>query len=248
MRRRLPRRIRKARTTRRYEPDLRRHRHARRPPGRGHRTRGVRPRRRGEAGPRILLRQWRGGSAPRRRTPNAHLPRPQAARHPQHGRQGDRSARPPRSGYPHRPRRGRPGNARRRQGCGAAQDESGCSHPPYQPRPERPRRHRVSPVRRRIRSGGSPTLRAKSGLDGIVCSGSEVAAARTAWPDGFFVVPGVRPAGAAAADQKRVVTPRKALDDGASILVIGRPITDALDPERAIADIAAGLTQIEART
>ena len=81
-----------------------------------------------------------------------------------------------------------------------------------------------------------------------MCSGSEVAAAHEAWPDGFFVVPGIRPAGTDAVDQKRVVTPREALDDGASILVIGRPITDALDPGRAIADITAGLTQTEART
>ena len=54
----------------------------------------------------------------------------------------------------------------------------------------------------------------------------------SAWPDGFFVVPGVRPAGADVGDQKRVVTPRQALDDGASVLVIGRPITGAADPER----------------
>ncbi|HEU4704199.1 MAG TPA: orotidine-5'-phosphate decarboxylase, partial [Sphingomicrobium sp.] len=64
-----------------------------------------------------------------------------------------------------------------------------------------------------------------AGLDGIVCSGEEVAAARKAWPDGFFVVPGVRPAGSGAADQKRTVTPRAAIDGGASILVIGRPVT-----------------------
>jgi len=82
-----------------------------------------------------------------------------------------------------------------------------------------------------------------SGVDGIVCSGAEVAAARAAWPDGFFVVPGVRPAGADVADQKRVVTPRQALDDGASILVIGRPITDADDPERAIREMAAELSK-----
>jgi len=86
-----------------------------------------------------------------------------------------------------------------------------------------------------------------SGVDGIVCSGAEVRAARAAWPDGFFVVPGVRPEGADLADQKRVVTPRQALDDGASILVIGRPITAALDPARAIAEIAASLTTSEAR-
>jgi orotidine-5'-phosphate decarboxylase len=81
----------------------------------------------------------------------------------------------------------------------------------------------------------------QAGLDGIVCSGAEVADARTAWPDGFFVVPGVRPAGADLSDQKRVVTPREALDRGASILVIGRPITGADDPAAAARNIAASL-------
>jgi orotidine-5'-phosphate decarboxylase len=80
-----------------------------------------------------------------------------------------------------------------------------------------------------------------AGLDGIVCSGAEVAAAKAAWPDGYFVVPGVRPPGADVSDQKRVVTPRQALDDGASMLVIGRPITGAADPAAAIRDIAATL-------
>ncbi len=84
------------------------------------------------------------------------------------------------------------------------------------------------------------------GVDGIVCSGAEVAAARSAWPSGFFVVPGLRPPGAEIGDQKRVATPARALDDGASVLVIGRPITDAADPARAIMDIAAGLSQMPA--
>ena len=84
-------------------------------------------------------------------------------------------------------------------------------------------------------------LAQSAGLDGIVCSGAEVAAARAAWPEGFFVVPGVRPAGSDVSDQKRVVTPRQALDDGASILVIGRPITAADDPARTLRDIAAAL-------
>jgi orotidine-5'-phosphate decarboxylase len=84
-------------------------------------------------------------------------------------------------------------------------------------------------------------LARKSGLDGIVCSGAEVEAAHLAWPDGFFVVPGVRPEGADASDQKRVVTPREALDSGASMLVIGRPITGADDPAEAIGAIAATL-------
>ncbi|HEX5257339.1 MAG TPA: orotidine-5'-phosphate decarboxylase [Sphingomicrobium sp.] len=87
-----------------------------------------------------------------------------------------------------------------------------------------------------------------SGIDGIVCSGAEVAQARASWPSGFFVVPGVRPAGADAGDQKRVVTPAQALADGASVLVIGRPITGAADPARAIMDIAASLEQRAAET
>jgi orotidine-5'-phosphate decarboxylase len=78
-------------------------------------------------------------------------------------------------------------------------------------------------------------------VDGIVCSGAEVAAGKRSWPNGFFVVPGVRPAGADIGDQKRVVTPRAAMDDGASILVIGRPITAAADPQAALEAIAATL-------
>jgi orotidine-5'-phosphate decarboxylase len=80
-----------------------------------------------------------------------------------------------------------------------------------------------------------------SGVDGLVCSGNEVAAARKLWPDGFFVVPGVRLAGGERGDQKRVMTPRKALDAGASILVIGRPITQADDPDAAARAIEATL-------
>jgi len=85
------------------------------------------------------------------------------------------------------------------------------------------------------------SLARQSGLDGIVCSGAEVRAAKRAWPGGFFVVPGVRPQGSGLGDQKRVVTPRAALDDGASILVIGRPITEADDPAGALKAIAATL-------
>jgi orotidine-5'-phosphate decarboxylase len=84
-------------------------------------------------------------------------------------------------------------------------------------------------------------LAREAGLDGLVCSGNEVAAARKLWPGGFFVVPGLRPGGAGIADQKRVMTPRKALDAGASILVIGRPITAAEDPDRAAREICATL-------
>ena len=84
-------------------------------------------------------------------------------------------------------------------------------------------------------------LAREAGLDGVVCSGAEVAAARRRWRDGFFVVPGVRPADGPAADQKRVVTPRAALDGGASILVVGRPITLAEDPDAAARAIEATL-------
>jgi len=84
-------------------------------------------------------------------------------------------------------------------------------------------------------------LASEAGLDGVVCSGSEVAAARRLWPGGFFVVPGVRPQGGNSGDQKRVMTPRSALDAGASILVIGRPITQARDPDRAARAIEATL-------
>lgn len=84
-------------------------------------------------------------------------------------------------------------------------------------------------------------LAKEAGLDGIVCSGEEVRAAKKHWPKGFFVVPGVRPAGGTAGDQKRMVTPRQALDSGASILVIGRPITQAAKPCDAARAIEATL-------
>lgn len=80
-----------------------------------------------------------------------------------------------------------------------------------------------------------------AGLDGIVCSGQEVKEVRRQWKDGFFVVPGLRPAGSLAGDQKRTVTPRQARDDGASVLVIGRPISRAEDPEAAARAIEATL-------
>jgi len=85
-----------------------------------------------------------------------------------------------------------------------------------------------------------------AGLDGIVCSGHEVAAIKRQWRDGFFVVPGLRPAEAhhganGLADQKRAVTPRAARDAGASVLVVGRPIARAEDPVAAARAIEATL-------
>ncbi len=97
--------------------------------------------------------------------------------------------------------------------------------------------------------GGSPhdqvlrlaELAQSSGLDGIVCSGHEVAAVHAQWKDGYLVVPGLRPADAALGDQKRSVTPRAARDAGASVLVIGRPIARAEDPAAAARAIEATL-------
>ena len=80
-----------------------------------------------------------------------------------------------------------------------------------------------------------------AGLDGIVCSGHEVGAVHRQWKDGYFVVPGLRPAGGAMGDQKRAVTPREARDNGASVLVIGRPISRAEDPVAAARAIKATL-------
>lgn len=84
-------------------------------------------------------------------------------------------------------------------------------------------------------------LAMSAGIDGVVCSGAEVAAARKAWPKGFLVVPGLRLPDSHAGDQKRVVTPRQAADAGASILVIGRPITSAEDPDIAARAVEATL-------
>lgn len=80
-----------------------------------------------------------------------------------------------------------------------------------------------------------------SGLDGIVCSGQEVRAAKAAWSNGFFVVPGLRLTDGKAGDQKRIVTPAEAVHAGASILVIGRPISAAADPDSAARAIGATL-------
>lgn len=80
------------------------------------------------------------------------------------------------------------------------------------------------------------------GLAGIVCSSHEIEAVRAVCgPDFALMVPGIRPAGSAAGDQKRIMTPKDALDKGATHLVIGRPITQADDPLQAARDILATL-------
>ncbi len=81
-----------------------------------------------------------------------------------------------------------------------------------------------------------------AGLDGIVCSPQELDAMRARFPGPFtLVVPGLRPAGSALGDQKRVRTPEDAAASGGDVLVVGRPITGAPDPAAAAAAIAAAV-------
>ena len=83
-------------------------------------------------------------------------------------------------------------------------------------------------------------LAQECGLDGVVCSATDLPAIRGACGPGFFtVVPGIRPAGAELQDQKRVATPAAALAAGADLLVIGRPVTAAPDPDAALDRILA---------
>ena len=84
------------------------------------------------------------------------------------------------------------------------------------------------------------TLAQQCGMDGVVCSAKEIEPIRAACGNEFvLVVPGIRPAGAAHGDQKRVVTPAIAMTSGASCLVVGRPITQADEPSAAAKDILA---------
>lgn len=85
-------------------------------------------------------------------------------------------------------------------------------------------------------------LTKECGLAGVVCSAEEIALLRTELgPDFILMVPGIRPAGAATGDQKRVMTPAQAVQLGATHLVIGRPITGAPDPAQAARDILASI-------
>lgn len=81
-----------------------------------------------------------------------------------------------------------------------------------------------------------------AGLDGVVCAPTEAEALRRRFGRDFLLVtPGVRPAGASADDQSRVLTPREAIARGADLLVIGRPVTRAADPAAALDAIRAEL-------
>jgi orotidine-5'-phosphate decarboxylase len=81
-------------------------------------------------------------------------------------------------------------------------------------------------------------LTADCGLDGVVCSAQEAAMLRQQNPADFqLITPGIRPIGSDGDDQKRIVTPQQAMQDGATHLVIGRPISQAASPSQALTDI-----------
>lgn len=85
-------------------------------------------------------------------------------------------------------------------------------------------------------------LTQESGLDGVVCSAQEAPLLRKELGQDFaLVTPGIRPAGSSADDQKRIVTPKQAMLDGSTHLVIGRPITQSTDPAGALKEILASL-------
>ena len=85
-------------------------------------------------------------------------------------------------------------------------------------------------------------LTQEAGLAGVVCSGHEIESLRAALgPDFALMVPGIRPQGSDIQDQKRVMTPKAAIEAGATHLVIGRPITSAPDPAMAASSILRDL-------
>jgi orotidine-5'-phosphate decarboxylase len=80
-----------------------------------------------------------------------------------------------------------------------------------------------------------------AGAHGIVCSGHEVRAARASYPRLKPLVPGIRLAGGASHDQARITTPEKAAEDGAAYLVLGRAVTEAVEPAQVLAGILGTL-------
>ncbi|MBB1308401.1 orotidine-5'-phosphate decarboxylase [Pseudoalteromonas sp. SR41-8] len=81
-------------------------------------------------------------------------------------------------------------------------------------------------------------LAKESGLDGVVCSAQEAKKLKAELGEDFkLVTPGIRPAGSDAGDQKRIMTPKQAIEDGSDYLVVGRPITQAADPVAVLKEI-----------
>ncbi len=101
-----------------------------------------------------------------------------------------------------------------------------------------------------LRIGGSVTdqvshlakLAVQAELDGIVCSAADLPPIKSSLPDGFEIItPGIRPAGSDVGDQKRVATPKQAVESGSTVLVIGRAITAAQDPVKAAREIVESI-------
>ncbi len=86
-------------------------------------------------------------------------------------------------------------------------------------------------------------LAQQAGLDGLVCSAQEAQALKQQWTEGLLVTPGIRPAGSASDDQKRILTPAQAMQAGSDYLVIGRPVTRAAEPAQAVRAILATLSR-----
>jgi len=84
-----------------------------------------------------------------------------------------------------------------------------------------------------------------AGITGFVASAEEVPSLRRSYPGSTLVIPGIRPAGTSAGDQKRTATPAAALDAGATYLVVGRPITQAPDPAQAAEAIIAEMRAVQ---
>lgn len=89
------------------------------------------------------------------------------------------------------------------------------------------------------------SLAKSAGLDGVVCSAQEASQIRQDWQEGCFVTPGIRPSWSVVGDQMRVMTPSQAMSNGASYLVIGRPITSSDDPLAALARIEHELAGLD---
>lgn len=85
-------------------------------------------------------------------------------------------------------------------------------------------------------------LTQQCGLDGVVCSAQEAVRFKQVFGDAFkLVTPGIRPAGSEAGDQRRIMTPEQALSAGVDYMVIGRPVTQSVDPAQTLKDINASL-------
>ncbi|TBU98150.1 orotidine-5'-phosphate decarboxylase [Stutzerimonas kirkiae] len=96
----------------------------------------------------------------------------------------------------------------------------------------------VEPLQQVLRLAG---LAQQAGLDGLVCSAREAAELKRRYASLQLVTPGIRPAGSAQDDQRRILTPAQALEAGSDYLVIGRPISQAADPAEALAAVVAEL-------